>query len=241
MVAPRRAPTPTDRVLAGFADLLRESSTESARLQRGVELAVTLVPRVDHATVTVLTPHYVETAAASDEVARRGDGWQHELSEGPGLDSVRTRTTVLSRDLRVDARWRSWGPRVADRLGVRATLSVLFDVAPDAVGSLNLYADRVQTWDGQQQRLAQALGDQLALAVADARLIDAREREALARIGLGQAQGIVMERYRMTAEQAFDHLERLSQVTQVPLVHLAERIAVTRVLPAPTPPDRLHP
>ena len=231
MVASRQRSISTDQVVSRFARLLNGSSTEAARLQRGVELAVTLVPSVDHASVTVLTPRYVETAAASDEVVRRGDSWQHDLSEGPGLDSVRTRATVLSQDLRIDARWRSWGPRVADRLGVRATLSVLFDAAPDAIGSLNLYADRVQTWDAEQQLLARALGNQLAVAVADARLLDAKDRAALAQVGLGQAQGIVMERYRMTAAQAYDHLQRLAQVTQVPLIHLAEHIVATRELP----------
>jgi hypothetical protein len=206
MVALPRTPTSSDRVVSRFAGLLHESSSGSARLQRGVELAVTLVPWLDHASVTVLTPHYVETAAASDEVARRGDSWQHELSEGPGLDSVRTRTA-----------------------------------APGAVGSLNLYADRVLAWDVGQQRLARALGDQLAVAVAEARLTDAGAREALARAGLGQAQGIVMERFRMTPEQAFTHLERLAQVRQVPLVHLAERIVSTRELPVLGSEKILHP
>jgi GAF domain-containing protein len=235
MVVPLRILTPADPAATRFALLLREVSTEVARLQRGVELAVSLVHDCDHASVTVLTPHYLETVAVSDDVVSRGDGWQHELSEGPGLDSVRSRTTVISQDLRSDPRWRSWGPRAAELLGVRATLSVLFDAAPDVVGSLNLYSDREQVWDDGQQLLARALGDQLAVAVADARLLDERERAMVARVGLGQAQGIVMERYGMTAEQAFDHLQRLSEVTRVPLVHLAERIVVTRELPGPAP------
>lgn len=214
-----------------FARLLHQSSTETGRLQRGVELAVRMVPGCDHASVTVLTPHYVETVAASDEVVRRGDAWQYDLSEGPCLDSVRGRETVVSQDLRTDLRWRSWGPRAADGLGVRAMMSVLFDTTRDAVGSLNLYADRVAAWDDEQQALARVLGDQLAVAVADARVLDARTRAVRAQAGLGQAQGIVMERFAMSAGQALEHLQRLSQAHGMTLVRLAERIVETRELP----------
>ncbi|GAA3575078.1 hypothetical protein GCM10022197_35190 [Microlunatus spumicola] len=227
-MVPPLAPT---RATARFARLLHESSTETGRLRRGVELAVRMVPGCDHASVTVLTPHYVETVAASDEVVRRGDAWQYDLSEGPCLDSVRTRATVVSQDLRVDPRWRSWGPRAADGLGVRAMMSVLFDSTRDAVGSLNLYADRVEAWDDERQELARALGDQLAVAVADARVLDARTRAVHAQAGLGRAQGIVMERFAMSADQALDHLRRLSEATGMTLVRLAEHVGETRELP----------
>ncbi len=227
-----------------FARLLHPA-TERGRLQLGVELAVSLVVGCDHASVTVLTPHYVETVAASDDVVRQGDGWQQDLSEGPSLDSVRTRVPVVSQDLGSDPRWRSWGPRVADSLGLRAMMSVVLQTGTgtdtDVVGCLNLYADRVQVWDAEQQRLALALGDQLVAAVAGARVIEARGRAMIERIGLVQAQGIVMERYRMTAEQALDHLRQLSRATEVPMVHLTERIVATRELPVLRAPGDLHP
>jgi len=227
-MVPPLAPT---QARARFARLLHQSSTETGRLHRGVELAVRMVPGCDHASVTILTPHYVETVAASDEVVRRGDAWQYDLSEGPCLDSVRSRETVVSQDLRDDPRWRSWGPRAADGLGVRAMMSVLFDSTRDAVGSLNLYADQVAAWDDERQELALALGDQLAVAVADARVLDARTRAVAAQAGLGQAQGIVMERFAMSAGQALDHLQRLSRATGMTLVRLAEHIVETRELP----------
>ena len=113
------------QVGAEFARLLHQVSTETGRLQRGVELAVRMVAGCDHASVTVLTPQYVETVAASDEIVRRGDVWQYDLSEGPSLDSVRGRETVVSQDLRDDPRWRSWGPLAANGLGVRAMMSVV--------------------------------------------------------------------------------------------------------------------
>lgn len=217
----------------GLVRLLRQPPTESGRLQRGVELAVALVERCDHASVTVLTPHYVETVAVSDDVARRGDDWQHDLSEGPGLETVRRRVPVISQDLSVDRRWRAWGPRVVEGLGVRSVVSVPLEAEGGAVGALNLYADRPGAWDAEQRALAATLAGQVAVAAADARLLDARAAALLARSGVGQAQGMLMERFGMTAEQAFDHLQQLSTDTGVGLLHVAEHLVETRDLPRP--------
>lgn len=216
---------------SALARLLREPATESGRLQRGVELAVALVERCDHASVTVLTPLYVETVAVSDEVARLGEGWQHDLSEGPGLETLRRRVPVVSQDLRADPRWRSWGPRAVDRLGVRSVVSVPLETDGGGVGALNLYADRPQAWDDDQRALAATFAGQVAVAAADARLLDARTAAMLARSGVGQAQGMVMERFGMTAEQAFDHLQRLASDTGVGLRHVAQHLVETRDLP----------
>lgn len=228
-----RLPVPVSRDLSDFAELVRRPATEARRLQRGVELAVALVQACDHAGVTVLTPAFAETVAASDDVVRRGEVWQHELSEGPGLESVRGRTTVVSQDLRTDPRWRAWGPRAADGLGVRSSMSVPLNLDSDLVESLTLYADRVHVWDDERQALATTLARQLGLAAADARLLDDRERALVSRTGLGQAQGIVMERFGMSAAEAYDHLERLSRSNHLDPVHLAEHIVETREVPGP--------
>lgn len=216
---------------ADFASLVHEPKTELGRFQRGAELVVALVDGCDHAGVTVLTPHFMETVAASDDVVRRGDGWQHALNEGPGLDSVRDRTAVLSQDVAIDERWRSWGPRVAADLGVRSAVSVLLDARGSTLGSLTLYADRPDVWGDQQQSLVTTLARQLALAGADARVLDHQEQALVARVGLGQAQGIVMERFGMTADQASRHLRDLALSTRLSLVHLAEVIVETREVP----------
>lgn len=224
-------PLVSPRVPTDFARLVHLATTESGRLQRGVELVVSLVAGCDHAGVTVLTPHFVETVAASDDVVRRGDSWQHELSEGPGLESVRRRATVVSQDLATDPRWRSWGPRAVTALGVRSMMSVLLESDGDTVGALNLYGDRPRVWDDENLALAVALAGQLTVAVADARMLDARARALLARSGMGQAQGIVMERFGLGPEEAAAYLERLAERTHLDLVHLAERIVENRDLP----------
>ena len=229
MAAPR--PTRSRWSPSDFAALVHEPTTEVGRLQRGAELVVALVDGCDHAGVTVLTSHFMETVASSDDVVRRGDGWQHALSEGPGLDSVRDRSTVVSQDVASDPRWRRWGPRVATDLGVRSAASVVLDHRGTTLGSLTLYADRPDAWDDEQRALVRTLAGQLALAGAGARVLDQRERSHVARVGMGQAQGIVMERFGMTADQAAEHLRRLALSTRLSLVRLSEVIVETREVP----------
>ena len=48
---------------------------------------------------------------------------------------------------------------------------------------------------------------------------------------IGQAQGILMERYKVTAERAFAVLSRVSQETNVKVRDVAQRLIDTRETP----------
>jgi GAF domain-containing protein len=206
--------------------------TESARLQQGVELAVQLLDSCDHAGVTVATGTTLVSAAASDEVVRQGDAWQHELREGPCVDVVRLQHTVLSQDLSLDGRWVSWAPRVVDRLGFHSMLSLLLFSGNDTYAALNLYGRRPDAWDDDQLAVALTLAEHLAVDAAYAREVENRGRAMVTRTMIGQAEGILMERLGLTADRAFEYLRRVSQSNHTKLVDVAAEIVETRALPA---------
>lgn len=214
-----------------FARFLHGADGAAARLQRGVDLVVELVDGCDHAGVTVAAKAGVWTAAATDDVVRDGDTLQYSLSEGPCLDTVRFEHTVISHDLISDRRWPTWAPRVVADLGVHAMMSLLLYVEQDTLGALNLYADQLGAWDSDAIAISHALADQLAVAVDDAREIENRRRAMIGRTTIGQAQGILMERYGIDAERAFDYLRRVSQDTNRKLIAVAEEVVSTRQLP----------
>lgn len=216
-----------------FARFLHGAEGAEARLQRGVELVVELVDGCDHAGVTVASKAGVWSAAATDDVVRDGDALQYALGEGPCLDTVRFDHTVLSHDLVTDRRWPRWAPRIVADFGVHAMMSLLLYTEQDTLGALNLYADQTGAWDGDAIVIGHALADQLAVAVADAREIENRGRAMAGRTVIGQAQGILMERYGINAERAFDYLRRVSQDTNRKLVAVADEVVRTRVLPEP--------
>jgi len=226
---------PTD-LPPSFARHLQALPTPWDRLRRGTELAVELVDGCDHAGVTLASTVAAESTAATDDLVRRGDALQHELSEGPCLEAVRRQRTVISPDLSTDRRWPVWAPRVHAELGVRAMMAVVLHTERDTLGALNLYADRVGPWTPASVAVAHALAEQLASALADAREIEHRERAIRSRTVIGQAQGILMERLGMDVEQAFAHLRGVSQAQHLKLLVVAEDLVATRQIRELRPP-----
>ena len=66
--------------------------------------------------------------------------------------------------------------------------------------------------------------DELATAITHAEHL---KRAVLSNRRIGMAMGILMERHRLTEEQAFDQLRDLSQHANVKLRDLAEQIIYT--------------
>lgn len=195
-------------------------------------MVLELVEGCDHVGVTIASRGRLSTPAASDDLVRQGDAWQYELGEGPCVDSVVDQQTVVAQDLTADRRWTRWGPKVVDQLGVNAMMSLLLYTDTTSFGALNLYADRTHPWDHRQVGLAQSLAGHLAVAAADAAEIDNRGLAMISRTVIGQAEGIVMERFGLDAEQAFAYLRRLSQESHRRLIVVAEDLVATRELPS---------
>jgi AmiR/NasT family two-component response regulator len=73
--------------------------------------------------------------------------------------------------------------------------------------------------------------------LTSARLVDGLEVAVGSRHLIGMAQGVVMERYGLSADQAFSLLQRLSSTTNTKLRDIAGQIVATREVPI----DRLAP
>jgi GAF domain-containing protein len=169
------------------------------------------------------------SAAASTAHASRADAIQVEHHEGPAFDAVAGQHPALSAELRFDGRWRFWAPQAAD-LGFRSVLSLpLADNGP--IGALTLYSRRPSFFGSEILSRGLAFAQQAAIAVGVAvereQLLRARDSRGI----IGQAQGILMERYDMTSDQAFAVLRRYSSHLNQKLRFVAERIIRNRTLP----------
>jgi hypothetical protein len=166
---------------------------------------------------------------ASAERAREGDVAQDELGEGPGVLSRTEDRTVGVLDTGADERYPSWGP-VAKDLGLRSALSVPVALAEGRSGSLTVYAP-------QRRSLAHAApGLQLLAAHASASFAASRSIDQLStavetRHVIGLAQGMLMERFGLDEDRAFQLLRRYSQSSNVKLAEVARRVVATRTLP----------
>jgi AmiR/NasT family two-component response regulator len=69
------------------------------------------------------------------------------------------------------------------------------------------------------------------VAVAETQQVDGLRIAALNRAIIGQAQGILMERYTIDPEQAFNVLRRVSQDNNIKLIRVADELVRIRRTP----------
>ena len=145
---------------------------------------------------------------------------QFDLKEGPCLDAVRGRWQTRSDDLRTDARWPRYGPRAAE-LGILSQMGIeLFD-EPGMIAGLNLYASRANAFDDDTVEAAMLFAIQaahtLGRVMTQKQLTDAMTTRST----IARAIGIVMERYQLGPDRAFEFLTRVSRIHDVTLEVLA--------------------
>jgi GAF domain-containing protein len=219
---------------------LFQAGTVRGTLQRIVDLAELAVDGCEAAGILLIHDGKVTTAAASSELVVVVDQMQIEAGEGPCLDASRQRSIIYVDDLLDDARWPTFAP-AAMGAGVRSVLAYPLSAGRPSV--LNLYARLPAAFgvtDRAQGQLFATLA-QLALDSAEGRASEERRAGNLVaalrtRELIGQAQGILIERERITGDQAFDVLRRASQHMNVKLREVAETLVETGETPETGPP-----
>jgi GAF domain-containing protein len=189
----------------------------SSTLDEICRIAVSVVPGADGASITSFSDGRPVAGAASDQWSRALDEAQYEEHEGPCLDCAKTGAVYRVRDLTVEPRWPSYGPRAVER-GVRAAVSLPMTADGRLLGALNLYAEQPDVFDAEAVSLGEVLAAHAGLAsqVAGAffhhRDLALQLREAMgSRAEIEQAKGILMGARRCTADEAFAVLTELSQ------------------------------
>jgi len=209
------------------AAVARSTPTES--MQAVLDMAVQTGP-CDAATITFLSAgKTIETIAASDDRVRKADELQYATGEGPCLDAVWTDGVFVVPNLLADGRWPDWATRAAE-LGIASSISVhLFTNA--ALGSLNMYSLAPREFTDTDIENARVIAAQASVVVAYGRAQENLWRAIDARNLIGQAQGMLMQRYGLTGEKAFAVLRRYSQHHNIKLTVLAEQLTTTGQLP----------
>ena len=192
-------------------------------LRRTTEAAVAVLPDVDYASITVKhADGSLDTIAPTSDMLLGLDAAQYELREGPCFDAAVEVAHRTAPDLANDERYRSYGP-VAVAAGVRAQAGIrLVETPQDAQGALTLYSRSVGAFEDVQ--LAELFRHQAATAIRYANEVeDLREAMQTRRV-IGQAVGIIMERYELPDARAFAFLTRLSNERNVKLRLIAQEL-----------------
>ena len=162
----------------------------------------------------------LDEGPAVDVVDPPGPG---TVEEGPaGLPEPGQAPAVTTSDLSRDDRYPSYGA-VALTAGVRAQAAVvLFDTA-GARGVLNLYSQQAGAFDDTAV-LTDLFARHSATALAYAAEYDDRETDVVERRAVGQALGIVMERYTLAEAQAFALLQQTAERRAVSVRLVAQEL-----------------
>jgi GAF domain-containing protein len=218
------------RRLAEAARGLQQQLDPQQVLDRVVNLAVAMVPGAAEATITMVRARrHVYSAAATGELARWFDVLQDETGEGPCLDAMWKQQTVRVNDLAADPRWPVLGPRAGER-GVGSMLCLQLFVHEDTLGALDLLAHEKAAFTDESEHIGLLLASHAAIAVAGAQKLGHAAIALVNRDIIGQAKGILMERFRLNADQAFDVLAEVSQDTNRKLHVVAEELTRTGTL-----------
>ena len=209
---------------------LHDEPTAERTIERIADYARIATSCDDAGIMLVHARNQIETAAATSQRVGESHNLQIVHDEGPCLDAIEGEAIYQSCDVGNDPRWLKWGPSVAE-LGIRSVLSVRLETRARRYGSLNLYADRVDAFDEDDVAVATIFVRHAAVALANAHNEEGLQVAIDARKLIGQAQGILMERFDIDADRAFDFLRRQSQAHNVKLRYVAEWVVEHRNSP----------
>jgi len=210
--------------LAKFARDVAQAGSSST-LDGVVSAAIQLVPGTDEGSISVVIGRReVTSAAPSSDLARQVDALQAETGEGPCLDAVFQQQTVRVADMRLEQRWPSFARRAAEA-GAASMLSFQLWVEGDNLGALNLYSRSPDAFTDESEHVGLLFAAHAAVAYASAQKQDQLVQALATRDLIGQAKGILMERYQIAGDQAFSVLVRTSQNANRKLRDVAEDLA----------------
>jgi GAF domain-containing protein len=185
--------------------------------------AVEVLPQVQYASITMRHPDgTLDTFAPTDPLVSDLDDQQYRLLEGPCYDATTSDRYAMAGNLAADERYPRYGP-VAARAGVRSQAAVRLFENKRTAGGLNLYSRQVGALD-EAQTMNQLFSHQAAIALAYSLEITTLKEAMQTRTKIGQAVGIVMERYKIPEQQAFAFLTRMSQNRNIKIRHLADQL-----------------
>lgn len=189
------------------------------------ESALKTVPAAQHAGITVATRDgKVRTAATTGHYPALLDEIQQRHDQGPCLSAAWEQHMIRIKDMATEHRWPAYCEDALRESPIRSIMSFQLFADHNTMGALNFYAEQPHAFDDDSVELGLICATHTALAWNLVRR-DEQFRSALAsRDIIGQAKGMVMERFRIDAVQAFELLKRLSQSSNTPLVVVARQL-----------------
>ncbi len=215
--------------ITAAARTMNVQASLEATLAAIVEAARLSIPGFDNVGISTLEKDgtFVTRAGAGDLVLEL-DRLQYEAGEGPCIEAMTDSQVHAVPHIRHEQRWPRFVPS-AVALGLRSQLAVQLHLDGNGtIGGLNLYSTISDEIEPEAQHIAELFATHAAIALSNAEEVAGLNDALVTRKVIGQALGIVMERYDLTEDEAFAFLTRASNHGNIKLRDIARRIVEDR-------------
>jgi hypothetical protein len=220
------------RIGAEFLAVPEQEATARAIATKATEF----IPGCNAAAVTTLGRRGVRRLAASTgSVASEAERHQVELAEGPTLATVTSSETTVV-ELAREARWPHWAERARD-LGVTGVMTLNLAAGGEHLGVLSVYSSAKGGFHRESFAYAYAYSAHASVALFAARQVSGLRLAVESRHRIGIAQGMLIIRYCISTETAFELLRRYSNATNTKLRDVATTVCELGDLPPAHRPD----
>lgn len=167
-----------------------------------------------------------ESLSGTSDLIYELDRLQEQCKEGPCLDAAVNDLVVRTEDFQTESRWPQYSRGVCE-MGVRSSISFKLYTGERTAGALNVFSRTPHSFDADAEIIGSILAAHAAAAILASRDSQQLQAALLSRDLIGQAKGILMERFSIDAVGAFEMLRKLSQQMNLRLAEIAQRVVDT--------------
>jgi GAF domain-containing protein len=199
-----------------------DSDTVIAEL---AEHAAVEVPGARYAGVTVTrNGKHIDTPASTHMWPLLLDKIQQRHREGPCLTAAWEEKVIYVANLETDDRFPLYRQDALAETPIRSIMAFQLFIADETMGALNVYSEQPDAFGAESRNIGLIFAAHSSVAWNAARRDEQFKRALASRDTIGQAKGMIMERYGVDAVQAFALLRKLSQDSNTPLVEIAAEL-----------------
>ena len=199
-------------------DVLASVTTAAVELLAGADIAGVLL---------IAKGGKYESLVGTSDLIYKLDELQVKYGAGPCVDAAVDQLIVRTDDFETEQRWPEYS-RAVSEIGVGSSLSFKLYTSDRSAGALNLFSFRPHAFTGESEAIGSVLAAHAAPALIASRQGEQLQSALTTRDLIGQAKGVIMERFNVDAVRAFEMLRELSQSMNTRLADVAQRVVDTR-------------
>jgi transcriptional regulator with GAF, ATPase, and Fis domain len=213
------------KALATLAQGVSAAESVDDTLLSVTTAAADLIDGADSADILIIAGRKKQfrSHAATSDLPRQMDDLQEQSGEGPCIDAATRATVVRVDDMKTETRWPRFSPAAID-CGVTSMLSFKLYTGQGMLAALNIFGKAANSFDDRDEEVGLMLATNAAVALQLVNNKQQFESALASRDVIGQAKGMIMERFSVGAVQAFGLLVKLSQDSNTPVATISAQL-----------------